>query len=183
VIDAAFRNPTFASDHLTMRPTHPDDAGALFEAYGDADLMTWWSSAPHTSLAQTRDDLARRQEPENRQGWRGWTMVASAGGAVVGTLGATTRRPGVAEIGYLVIRRHWSRSYAREGVSRLIDLLFVDEGHRRVMADTDPDNVASNGLLARLGFTIEGRLRDEWETHIGVRDSLIWGLLASEWRR
>ena len=25
------------------------------------------------------------------------------------------------------------------------------------------------------------RLRGEWETHIGVRDSLIYGLLRDEW--
>jgi hypothetical protein len=25
-------------------------------------------------------------------------------------------------------------------------------------------------------------LRAEWETHIGVRDSLIFGMLADEWR-
>ncbi|MBA4234181.1 MAG: GNAT family N-acetyltransferase, partial [Ralstonia sp.] len=24
-------------------------------------------------------------------------------------------------------------------------------------------------------------LRGEWETHIGVRDSYIWGLLRDEW--
>jgi RimJ/RimL family protein N-acetyltransferase len=34
--------------------------------------------------------------------------------------------------------------------------------------------------LTRLGFTLEGRLRAEWQTHIGVRDSLIYGLLAEE---
>ena len=87
----------------------------------------------------------------------------------------------MAEIGYLLIRRFWGQGYAREGVARLIDLLFA-EGHRRIMADADPDNTPSNRLLESLGFTCEGRLRGEWETHIGVRDSLIWGLLRDEWR-
>ena len=52
---------------------------------------------------------------------------------------------------------------------------------RRVMADTDPDNVASIRLLEKLGFQKEGRLRGEWEIHIGIRDSLIFGLLREEW--
>ena len=55
-------------------------------------------------------------------------------------------------------------------------------GQRRVFADTDPDNRGSIALLERLGFRLEGRLRGEWHTHIGVRDSLIYGLLAEEWR-
>ena len=86
------------------------------------------------------------------------------------------------EIGYSLARPHWRKGYAREAVSRLLDLLFREEGNRRVFADTDPDNVGSNTLLERLGFVCEGRLRGEWETHIGVRDSFIWGMLAEEWK-
>ena len=59
---------------------------------------------------------------------------------------------------------------------------FVAAGQRRVFADIDPDNAPSIRLVERLGFTIEGRLRAEWETHIGVRDTLIYGLLRDEWR-
>jgi [ribosomal protein S5]-alanine N-acetyltransferase len=162
-----------------MAPQRVEDAEALFEAYGDADLMRYWSSAPHGDVAVSRAYLAPRTEHES---WRGWTMRTRADGQVIGTLAMHEHRAGVAEIGYMLIRRHWGLGYAREGVARLIDLLFAG-GYRRVMADTDPDNHSSNGLLTTLGFTCEGRLRGEWETHIGVRDSLIWGLLAPEWRR
>ncbi len=170
---------TFSSERLDMRPQRVDDADWLFEAYGDAELMRWWSSAPHATIDDTRAYLAPRVAKPD---WRGWAMIDRATGTAVGTLAAGEKRAGVVEIGYLLLRRHWGQGYAREGVSRLIDLLFA-EGHRRIMADTDPDNTASNALLTRLGFTREGRLRAEWETHIGVRDSFIWGLLREEWPR
>lgn len=63
----------------------------------------------------------------------------------------------------------------------VIDQLLITEGQRRVFADTDPDNRFSVGLLTKMGFVLEGHLRAEWETHIGVRDSLIFGLLRDEW--
>lgn len=63
----------------------------------------------------------------------------------------------------------------------VLDRLFA-EGQRRVFADTDPENRASRALLERLGFALEGVLRAEWETHIGVRDTALYGLLAREWR-
>ena len=50
-----------------------------------------------------------------------------------------------------------------------------------MFADTDPDNRFSIGLLQKLGFQLEGHLRAEWETHIGVRDTLLFGLLRDEW--
>lgn len=165
----------FASARLVMRPQRVEDAEALFEAYSDEALMTWWSTGPHADVAHTRRYLTERNGPD---WWQGWVMLRE--GAVIGTLAAHESRPGVLEVGYLVIRRYWGQGYAREGVARLIDLAFAT-GHRRVMADTDPDNAASNKLLTSLGFTCEGRLRGEWETHIGIRDSLIWGLLKDEW--
>jgi RimJ/RimL family protein N-acetyltransferase len=62
----------------------------------------------------------------------------------------------------------------------VIDRLFA-EGQRRVVADTDPDNRGSIALLEALGFQREGHLRAEWHTHIGIRDTLLFGLLAEEW--
>lgn len=175
----------FESARLNMRPQSIDDADALFEAYRDAEVMRYWSSAPHASVDDTRAYLSSRYSPEAldpNATWRGWSMTLKGDDRAVGTLAAGLRRNGVVEIGYMVVRRLWGQGYAREGVTRLLDLLFVEEGRRRVMADTDPDNAPSNALLESLGFTREGRLRGEWETHIGIRDSLIWGLLREEWR-
>lgn len=58
---------------------------------------------------------------------------------------------------------------------------FGELGLRRISADTDPDNAASNALLEKLGFQREGYWREEWTTHPGVRDSIIRGLLKREW--
>ena len=169
---------TFESERLTMRRTRIDDAEALFEAYGDVDLMRYWSTGPHASVDESRVYLAPR--PGNSD-WRGWTMVRKQDGRVIGTLAAGVRRSGVAEIGYMLVRSAWGQGFAQEGVARLIDLLVREEGKRRIFADTDPDNDASNRLLDSLGFQREGLLRAEWETHIGVRDTVAWGLLADEW--
>lgn len=170
----------FESARLAMRPQSVNDAEALLDAYSDVDLMRYWSSGPHASVAETRAYLSERVEGRK---WRGWTIALKGDPRAIGTLGAGEVRPGVVEIGYLLVRRHWGQGLAREAVSRLLDLLLIEEDWRRACADTDPDNAASNALLAALGFTLEGRLRGEWETHIGVRDSYIWGLLRDEWRR
>ncbi len=168
----------FETARLKMRRQRVGDAPALFEAYRDVELMRYWSSAPHKSVEETRDYLDPR---EDHQDWRGWSMTLKDDDTAIGTLAATTRRPGVAEIGYLLVREYWGHGYAREAVTALIDLLLA-EGHRRVFADTDPDNIASIAMLEGLGFKREGLLRQEWETHIGVRDTLLLGLLRDEWQ-
>ena len=169
---------TVDSARLHLRPQRIDDAEALHEAYRDEELMHWWSSGAHADVAETHAYMAARLD---HPGSRGWSITRHGNDRAIGSLWAGAKRPGVSEIGYILARSAWGQGYAREAVTRLIDLLVREEGHRRIFADTDPDNVGSNRLLESLGFVREGRLRGEWETHIGVRDSFIWGLLADEW--
>jgi ribosomal-protein-alanine N-acetyltransferase len=173
--------PVMESARLRMRPLTPDDAEAMHVIYSDPEAMRWWSHPPYSSLDETRDKLAKNIASPD---WRAWAITLKGDDTAIGTLAANEKRQGrVVEIGYSLARPHWRNGYAREAVSRLLDLLLREEGNRRVFADTDPDNVGSNSLLESLGFVQEGRLRGEWETHIGVRDSFIWGLLAGEWTR
>lgn len=167
----------FASARLAMRPVRLTDAHDLHAIYGDAAAMTWWSDAPHERVEQTIEQLERRLASPD---WGFWAITLPAEDRLIGTLGANENRQGaVFEIGYSLVRSQWGRGFAIEAVGALIERLF-EGGARRVFADTDPDNVASNRVLERLGFTLEGRLRGEWHTHIGVRDSFIWGLLATD---
>ena len=163
---------------LRLRPRTPEDAEALFPSFSDPELMHFWSGPPHADLAETRahfDSLT--------PGWRAWAITLKGDDSAIGFVAAGEKRQGdVSEIGYMLARAHWGMGIAAEAVSAVIDRIFA-EGQRRVFADTDPENLASRGLLERLGFQFEGTLRAEWETHIGVRDTALYGLLPSDWKR
>ncbi|OYY68040.1 GNAT family N-acetyltransferase [Sphingomonas sp. 28-63-12] len=172
--------PVIDGARVRLRPLVAGDAVALHAIYSDVEAMTWWSHAPHERLEETEAKLAKNLVAPD---WRAWAITLVDDDTAIGSIAAHEKRQGkVAEIGYSLVRSHWGQGFARESVSLLISFLFEVEGYRRIFADTDPDNAESNGLLTRLGFTLEGRMRSEWETHIGVRDSFIWGLLADEWR-
>ncbi|WP_294080538.1 GNAT family protein [Sphingomonas sp.] len=161
---------------LILRPRRVEDADALHASYADPDLMTYWSGPPHTDIEQTRADFVRHASD-----WRAWAITLRGDDSAIGVVAAGEKRQGnVSELGYLLARTHWRTGIAREAVSAVIDRIFA-EGQRRVFADTDSDNSSSRALLERLGFTLEGHLRGEWETHLGVRDSVIYGLLREEW--
>ena len=170
--------PVIATQRLILRAWREEDADALFPALSDPELTTWWSRAPYTDVEELRRDVAAR----DRGNWRGWVITRIGDDRAIGQVAAGEKRQGgVTEIGYFLAREAHGKGIAREAASGLIGQLFA-EGQRRVFADTDPDNLRSIALLERLGFRLEGRLRNEWHTHIGVRDSLIYGLLAEEWQ-
>ena len=163
---------------LSLRPRRESDAEALFPTMSHPDSMRYWSSAPFTSVADLRKDFASTESPTCT--WKIWAITKLDSDTAIGFVAASTKRKGVSEIGYLIAREELGNGYGREAVGMLISQLF-GEGQRRVFADVDPDNRASIKLLETLGFKLEGHLRAEWETHIGIRDSLIYGLLAHEW--
>lgn len=166
-----------SSRRLRLRPRRPSDAFALYSTMADPDMMRWWSRAPFERV----EDLRASFSEGDTSDWRSWAVVRVGEEQAIGFVSTSQKREGVSEIGYLVAREAQGQGYAYEAVAMLVDQLFA-LGQRRVFADTDPDNKPSIALLRALGFTLEGRLRAEWRTHIGVRDSLIYGVLSSEWR-
>ena len=65
-------------------------------------------------------------------------------------------------------------------LSYAVGYLFETTSARRVFADIDPDNIASIRVFGKLGFTRGGLLRGTWNTHIGIRDSVIFGLMKTD---
>ena len=53
-------------------------------------------------------------------------------------------------------------------------------GLRRLEAEVDTNNLASNALLQRVGFTREGTLRQRWVGKGRTYDTHLYGLLAGE---
>ena len=87
-----------------------------------------------------------------------------------------------AEIGYTLDASARGRGYATEAAAAMIDHLVDITGVHRIEASTHPDNVASNRVLERLGFTLEGVKRESYWVEDIVTDDAIWGLLARDWR-
>lgn len=170
--------PTLTTERLVLRQIRADDAQALHGALADPALMTYWSSAPHDRLEQTEAYVASNAEISD--GFLCWAITLSRDKAL-GWVVLIEKRKAVYEIGYILHRDHWGRGFAREAVSSVIAHGFGAMGARRIFADVDPDNTPSIQLLEACGFQREGHLRGEWETHIGIRDSLIFGLLCEEW--
>ena len=171
--------PVMETERLVIRQLRVDDADALHAMYSDVEANIYGTHPATTSIEETREQMVERVADTS---WRGWAITLKGSDTAIGNVASYEKRQGrVTEIGYMLSRSHWGHGYATEAVAAMIDLLF-SEGQRRVFADTDPDNAPSIAVVERLGFTLEATLRAEWETHIGVRDSMIWGLLEDEWK-
>ena len=169
--------PTLKSERLTLRPLIEADAEAMHHFFSDEQAMRYWSSGPHKTLQETEGYVRINATDEKYLTW----AITEHGGEALGWVCLIPGRESVAEIGYNLRRSHWRKGFVSEALACVITHAFGKMDLRRITADTDPDNHGSNALLEKLGFQREGYLREEWTTHLGVRDSIIWGLLKREW--
>ena len=160
-----------------------EDAADLFEVYSDPEVMRYWSSVAHANEGRTRESLRSIIDEVERGEAQQWALERKEDGRVIGsiTLMLEQGQPR-AELGYILGREHWGHGYAAEAQRRTVAYAFEDLGLHRLEADTHPDNAASTRSLERLGFRREGRLRERWLVGGRFSDSVLWGLLAEDWR-
>lgn len=76
-----------------------------------------------------------------------------------------------AMVGYWIGEQHAGKGLATRAVHEILEVAFVERGFHRVEAGTAVENVASQRVLERNGFTRVGRLRahlligGEWRDH------------------
>ena len=87
----------------------------------------------------------------------------------------------VLEIGYTLHPDYWGRGYVPEAARALIDLAFKELGLHKIELVCFGYNIQSQRVAEKLGFTLEARIRDRKDAQGNRCDSLIYGLLKSEW--
>jgi RimJ/RimL family protein N-acetyltransferase len=112
-----------------------------------------------------------------------YVVVDPHSGRFLGEVGLYTRA-GIAarEVGYWLRRDAVGQGLATEMAAAAIRSVFELDKVKRVDLTCDPGNTASAAVARRLGFTLEGRLRDRQLAPYHPRgDILMWTLLDSEY--
>ena len=99
----------------------------------------------------------------------------------IGGVSVTDEAPFRPELGVFVVPEYQGEGYGTEAVSLLIDYVFQVYHHPAVGSWSYASNEASRGLLESLGFTQEGRLRDDLYWNGQYRDRIQYGLRREEW--
>ena len=169
---------------LALRAPVEGDIPALFEIFRDAEAMRYWSRPEMKDPAEAEALLREIERNASGETFLQWGIARREDDLVIGTctLHRINREHRRAELGYILRRDHWGRGLAREALTALLDHAFGMMALHRLEADIDPRNAGSIRLVERLGFTLEGRLRERYFVAGDIQDSAIYGLLSPEWR-
>jgi len=155
--------PLLETERLRLRPLTEKDLGFIYRLFSNPKT-NWYSSYPNLA---TPEEARRMFEGYLRPGFEDRFRVAAElrqTCEAVGTLGLYkySERDRRAELGFELLRSHLGRGYMAEAVGALLGYTFGELGLNRVEATVDPLNLRSVRLLERLGFTMEGRMRERY---------------------
>jgi len=173
------------TERLLLRPFTLEDIDDVSAYQSREDVCRYIPYPP-----RTRERVAERTAPPHARSTieePGHALLLAVqlrqAGHVIGDvmLHWASREHGTGEIGYVFNPDYAGHGYATEAVRELLRLGFADLRLHRIIARTDARNIASVGVLRRLGMRQEAHLlenewfKGEWS------DELDFAILASEW--
>ena len=175
-------NILLESERLLIRRPDQADLAVYERLFSDATMMHYLGGA--WTLQQSAEALQEWREVwgvKNR--WYG-SLVRKDTQECIGTAGFTENtiadEPGL-ELSWFVLPEHQRQGFASEITSELIRHGFENLNAARFLAETHPENPASNRVLEKLGFTCLGERHYHHEDLPGFDIQILWVLNRENW--
>ena len=170
------------TDDLQLRPSNPTDAEGMLAMLSDRESMRYWSDQPISDLDAAIEVLDQDLESDAQGNSMCWAITFNGQDKMIGKcILFQFSRENRAEIGYILNRKYWRQGLTYQALGAVIDFAFNTLKLHRIEADVDTENLASIGLLEKLGFKREGLFRERWRVYDEWQDSLMLGLLKQDW--
>lgn len=185
IADAFDHFPSLTTDRLLLRQLQPTDANACFVFKSDFDVTKHYGQEPHQTVDNTRAWIQRLQDAYERHEVIFWCLTLKGEDTVIGSCTLWNFSPEYycAELGYELHPAYWRKGLMTEALAAVVACGFTQLGLHRIEATTLAENTSSRKLLLRLGFTLEGQLRQRQFFRGQFKDEVYFGLLKTEWLR
>ena len=152
---------TLETDRLRLYPISDEAMRRLIEAEKVPELRQAYAEMLQGCL----------DHPADRLWYAVWYMESKdRPGTVVGDFSFKGLAPdGAVEIGYGLREGFCGRGYMTEAVKAVCAWALTQDGVTRVEAETDPDNLASQRVLSRVGFVPTGTVGEEGPRFVLLR--------------
>lgn len=166
---------------VVLRSLERDDLPRLHALCQHVDLMLLSDSVwlPSSLAAWEKDFDAHLADQDNYQ------FIIEADGKIIGSMQLhprPNRRAGSGELGIGIYDPDYlGKGYGRDAIATFLDWAFRILNLRRIKLETLASNERAIRCYEACGFVREGLLREDDYCDGGYRDTVIMGLLRSEW--
>jgi RimJ/RimL family protein N-acetyltransferase len=147
-------------DTIRLRPMEKTDMESRVKWFNDPDVNETLFLDAELNLAKTLDWFDKAVRDETRQDF----VIETLAGKSIGFMGLVNinHRHGTAECyGIIGQKQYWGKGIGTESHSLLIQYAFEALGLNKIWASVNMENTAILKVTRKLGFRVEGILREE----------------------
>jgi len=177
--------PVLETARLILDQSTQADAAALFASASDPEVQKFDSTPPMKDISEAIHLIEQGRIWFEEKKAICWNLRLKESGQSIGGIGFYfwEKEYYKTDLGYTVNRTHWQQGYATEALLAILAFGFEEMGLHRVNVDTRMDNLASLGLMRRLGFVYEGARRECVLSADGTYQTWgLFGMLEDEYR-
>jgi len=151
----------FETERLVIRQLTENDFEDFFRLHGDADVMKYIRPAKsrEEALAFLKQIIA---DYDNLPGLGRWAMYSKTDPSFSGSFAVIPlQKSDDIQIGYLMAKEHWGKGYASEAAFGGLQYVFNELKRDRVAGITFPENIASQKVLLKHGFSFDKKIVED----------------------
>ncbi|MBT3289847.1 MAG: GNAT family N-acetyltransferase [Victivallales bacterium] len=178
------QRPTLRTERLLLRPFELSDARDVQRLAGDRAIAEMTATIPHPyEDGMAEEWIGTHQERFDAGDLVNFAIVRQDTGELVGAIGlmglANSSERG--EIGYWIGKPDWGHGYCTEAARAAITYGFSVLRLNRIHGRYCKRNPASGRVMAKIGMTYEGCLRQHEKKWGQIEDMVLYGILRAEW--
>jgi [ribosomal protein S5]-alanine N-acetyltransferase len=175
--------PRLETERLVLRQIVPSDAPELLRIFSDEETMQYWSCLPFTSVTQADRLVESMAQTLLHGAGIHWAITLRGEDRLIGKCGYNEWRKAHrrGDISYVIDRQHWGKGLVSEALVAILFYGFNQMNLHSVEAGVTPGNEGSTRMLQKLGFKLEGHLKESFLVEDVFVDSLIYSVLRREW--
>lgn len=153
--------PTLQSDRLLLRQIVDTDIEHIFKGLSHPDVINYYGVSFNT-LEETTEQMAFFTDLEKQETGIWWAVCSKASGDFYGAGGFNnwSKQNHKAEIGFWLLPEYWGQGIMAEAIPLICTYGFDELRLHRIEGFVETENINCKRALAKLGFTLEGTMRD-----------------------
>ncbi|WP_138417676.1 GNAT family N-acetyltransferase [Aquibacillus sediminis] len=164
--------------NIRLRAFEQEDISSLHHWFNDQESMIMAGRVPMSYEETEEFVLTIKKEgaivlaiEHDQQGLVGWIHLSNR-----------SMEHGRAEIGLLLDPHYRGQGYGKEAMDAMLDIGFNQLRLHKIFLTTRGINQRAKRLYEKLGFVVEGTLRQHCYVNGNYYDTYFMGILADEWR-
>lgn len=149
---------SFETERLLIIPTSEKDSKFIFELLNTPKFLKYIGDRHINTIENAKYYIKEKMIPQlERLGYSNYTLIQKQDNQKVGTCGLYDREglKGI-DIGFAFLPEYEKKGFAFEASNRLKEAAFNEFDIKTISAITLKDNISSQKLLEKLGFTRTG---------------------------